>query len=873
MIRLLSRCLVLLLASFIIHYSLFIIIASPAFAQTIDLLQYFFPSGNPANHISSGEIFQTVPDGNNGFIIYKSTDPSYYERFRFNENFIYHLEDTTWATEQGNVKCWGTNNDAYFIPFAGNFGAKGSTCPFYNSTRLPMEWISRYMQVGECATFEGTTIGFDKQTGECCETNFSGPGGGHTICLTFQGCINFPTGVASKDTIVLTIQAGAGAGENFYYDKERGWIGFDRGKPNTGAYITDSLPSPSPGEECLEVEPTYPSCPTPATDETDSRPNMCDPCTSDAPTYPFCATTPTVSQTFSFPASAGSELSFTLGGAFSLNSSGLKIPFVGKEGEEQEMKYIADYFEGYSKNLRSGVFRKLAPQTVQDDLKREMISRASGFAPNPVHDYLVTNYEGENARLTEFLNNMKPENRAKQTAWERKNGGKWYRLWPYVPMFTREDSPGQVTLAVEPPGTMSNPGPFEIQVPHVARLYEITKVLSQLLMPNLSEESLSGKSLNSLNSLNTQTTSRFPASLNPSLASSNNLLTNPNFEKGFSERGAGEITVANGWDPWYRAPEGPGEYHRPEYKPEDGESFTDPLRVCSGRFAQKFFTTYSTHEAGFYQQASVPSGSQVTFSIWGLAWSSAQNDPKSCAETGNYRLSVGIDPTGGADPYSANIVWSNPSFACNIPVLLSVSAAAQGPTVTVFTKGAPEWPVKHNDSYWDNACLVVGTTLPTECFACDAAEGGGIAECEYPEAATGDGDPICVGGKTGRTISTRITATDTIHHEPEISDETKTHAVSRKIGITFHHPYLKEIWQQTTETAEGLFNIFRLSNPELAPPPNDETPAYGKVGYSFSGGDINKTEGKVYFPFLEGIRRIKEWVAGEALAPSVSESN
>ena len=29
-----------------------------------------------------------------------------------------------------------------------------------------------------------------------------------------------------------------------------------------------------------------------------------------------------------------------------------------------------------------------------------------------------------------------------------------------------------------------------------------------------------------------------------------NLLLNPGFEDGFSERGAGEVTVANGWFPW-----------------------------------------------------------------------------------------------------------------------------------------------------------------------------------------------------------------------------------------------------------------------------------------------------------------------------------
>ena len=46
---------------------------------------------------------------------------------------------------------------------------------------------------------------------------------------------------------------------------------------------------------------------------------------------------------------------------------------------------------------------------------------------------------------------------------------------------------------------------------------------------------------------------------------SGNVLVNPGFEEGFSDRGAGEVSVANGWFPWYQ--DGPGQnegfYRRP----------------------------------------------------------------------------------------------------------------------------------------------------------------------------------------------------------------------------------------------------------------------------------------------------------------------
>jgi uncharacterized repeat protein (TIGR01451 family) len=202
-----------------------------------------------------------------------------------------------------------------------------------------------------------------------------------------------------------------------------------------------------------------------------------------------------------------------------------------------------------------------------------------------------------------------------------------------------------------------------------------------------------------------------------------NLLVNPGFEDGFSERLdpyapwegiRGELTVANGWELWYDNVPGQDGYNfRPEYKPEDAHLYGGQ-RVRSGRFAQKFFTTYSTHTAGFYQRVPVPEGSEVTFSIWVQVWSSHHDDPNESREPGNYRTYVGIDPFGDTDWQSEDIVWSEPVLIYDEWVDLSITAVAQADHVTVFTKGAPEWRVKHNDSYWDDARLV--TDLPFKTF-------------------------------------------------------------------------------------------------------------------------------------------------------------
>jgi len=201
-----------------------------------------------------------------------------------------------------------------------------------------------------------------------------------------------------------------------------------------------------------------------------------------------------------------------------------------------------------------------------------------------------------------------------------------------------------------------------------------------------------------------------------------NLLLNPGFEEGFSDRRdpynpggpiAGELSMANGWEIWYEKGSGiPGILHRPEYKPEDAARF-GYRRIHSGNFAQKFFSTYSTHNAGFFQRVRVPRGSKVTFSIWVQVWSNDLDNVEKSEKPGKYRVQVGIDPTGGTDWRSPAIVWSEPVEHYDEYFQISVSTVAQANAVTVFTRGAPEWPVLHNDSYWDDACLIAIKPTPT----------------------------------------------------------------------------------------------------------------------------------------------------------------
>jgi len=191
-----------------------------------------------------------------------------------------------------------------------------------------------------------------------------------------------------------------------------------------------------------------------------------------------------------------------------------------------------------------------------------------------------------------------------------------------------------------------------------------------------------------------------------------NVLPNAGFESDFSTRGAVQVVVANSWSPFWQ--EGPfqdtGYNHRPEYQPEDASRF-GRRRVREGNFAQKWSTVYATHHGGIYQQINITPKSLVTVHAWAQAWSSSGDDA-AVSSGGNYQMSVGIDPTGGTDWGSPNVVWSPRNNLLDQWVELSVQARAQGGAVTIYLRGDAEFRLKHNDAYFDEICVTIVPPAP-----------------------------------------------------------------------------------------------------------------------------------------------------------------
>ena len=182
-----------------------------------------------------------------------------------------------------------------------------------------------------------------------------------------------------------------------------------------------------------------------------------------------------------------------------------------------------------------------------------------------------------------------------------------------------------------------------------------------------------------------------------------NLLQNPGFEEPYvAINGDQTLRVASSWQPW-SLPQGSSTAinARPTYQP------APPTRVRSGSAAQQYDTFFATHTGGVYQRVPVAPNTDLRFSVFIYVWSSATFDnPNVSTDPNDVKVSVGIDPTGGTDGTSSNIVWSSEEEYYDQYREVSVTATSASTAVTVFVRSAPEGFVGTNNIYLDDAMLV-----------------------------------------------------------------------------------------------------------------------------------------------------------------------
>jgi LysM repeat protein len=223
-------------------------------------------------------------------------------------------------------------------------------------------------------------------------------------------------------------------------------------------------------------------------------------------------------------------------------------------------------------------------------------------------------------------------------------------------------------------------------------------------------------------------------------AQGQNLLTNPSFEGPYSgylpnpphpDCPAGPCNTAQvpaGWTPWWASR--PADIldvsinKMPEYKASVG--FAN--RLHEGAQALQYWTHWGTHTAGAMQNVNVPANARLRFSAWGQIWSSDENGGTSI-DPAPFTMMVGIDPTGGFNPWSPAVVWSAPAAPYDYYAQLTVDAQAQGSVVTVFVYSLAAEQRIYNEAYWDDASLVVigGGVAPASSGAGNSSSGASLS--------------------------------------------------------------------------------------------------------------------------------------------------
>ncbi len=190
-----------------------------------------------------------------------------------------------------------------------------------------------------------------------------------------------------------------------------------------------------------------------------------------------------------------------------------------------------------------------------------------------------------------------------------------------------------------------------------------------------------------------------------------NLLQNPGFEGTYvAFQGDPSRMMAPSWTPWnvlHKASDAGFVNLQPQYQPAQ-----NPKRIRSGSAAQEYLTFFATHDGGVLQRVATTAGTKLKFSVWVNVWSTSLDDPDASEQPGRLTVRAGIDPLGGSDGTSPNIVWTAAPEVYDQYQQINVEAVAKGQFVTVFVESNPKDPVKNNNTYVDDASLVAEGSVP-----------------------------------------------------------------------------------------------------------------------------------------------------------------
>ncbi len=185
------------------------------------------------------------------------------------------------------------------------------------------------------------------------------------------------------------------------------------------------------------------------------------------------------------------------------------------------------------------------------------------------------------------------------------------------------------------------------------------------------------------------------------VAQGSNILVNPSFGETWYGATGVDGQIPTGWNLWAN-----GQKPATDRYVDSAFTRTPPAWITKGGFVQ--------WTAGGYQTVAVENGATYRFSIYALVYVCndmatsciGNNVPRTSDQTIGSKVKVGIDPTGGTDPTSGNIVWSALTSPYDKFAEVAVEAQALAGSITVFTYNSVDSTPNLRETVWDDASLV-----------------------------------------------------------------------------------------------------------------------------------------------------------------------
>ena len=250
--------------------------------------------------------------------------------------------------------------------------------------------------------------------------------------------------------------------------------------------------------------------------------------------------------------------------------------------------------------------------------------------------------------------------------------------------------------------------------------------------------------------------------------------------------------------------------------------------------AQEIFSAWLPFTAGIYQQVDVTPG--VAY-VAAIGWAPyASYDDQGGRNSGLFiGRKVGIDPLGGADPTSPDILWSPEVWdrLGGVFPQLRVSALAQSPLITVFVRAHN--PQSHgSDKVWfDAVSLMVDPTQPTA-----------TPTLVPPSPTPTSPPPTATFTPLPPTETPTATSSPTATHTP-VPTDTPLPSPTDTLTPT-SSPTATGMAVQTPATAEALASVAANVVPTATPAPTREptgsawmpTVLLGVAAFSFVGAGV-----------------------------------